>query len=201
MVQLSTLFPTNDELSTSRLLKSPFDRWRLRIRSLLVVVRALTQKCAPIFELAETVPSRFSSLNFRRNERKYPTKMTFGDVRTPKGLEELNNFLAANSYVTGWVHFGGDEFSHFRVMFRGTWDTKSNFANLLSRSVQLCSIKGRFISFRCFGQSTSGQCAACSKMVSSHCIVLRPRTQCLGRSSSATSSRWKAHSGRYTSCR
>lgn len=29
--------------------------------------------------------------------------MAFGDVKTPKGLEELNNFLADNSYIQGYV--------------------------------------------------------------------------------------------------
>lgn len=31
--------------------------------------------------------------------------MSFGDVKTPKGLEELNKFLAENSYISGWVLF------------------------------------------------------------------------------------------------
>ncbi|XP_055856574.1 probable elongation factor 1-beta [Episyrphus balteatus] len=29
--------------------------------------------------------------------------MAFGDVKTPKGLEELNNFLADNSYISGYT--------------------------------------------------------------------------------------------------
>ncbi|XP_055319126.1 probable elongation factor 1-beta [Sitodiplosis mosellana] len=29
--------------------------------------------------------------------------MAFGDVKTPKGLEELNNFLAENSYISGYA--------------------------------------------------------------------------------------------------
>jgi len=28
-------------------------------------------------------------------------KMAFGDVKTPQGLKELNNFLADNSYISG----------------------------------------------------------------------------------------------------
>ena len=36
---------------------------------------------------------------------KYLEKMAFGDVKTPKGLQELNNFLADRSYVDGWVDF------------------------------------------------------------------------------------------------
>ena len=31
--------------------------------------------------------------------------MSFGDVKTPKGLQELNNFLADNSYIQGYVEF------------------------------------------------------------------------------------------------
>lgn len=28
--------------------------------------------------------------------------MAFGDVKTPQGLKELNNFLADNSYISGY---------------------------------------------------------------------------------------------------
>lgn len=28
--------------------------------------------------------------------------MAFGDVKTPKGLQELNNFLAEQSYISGY---------------------------------------------------------------------------------------------------
>lgn len=35
-------------------------------------------------------------------EHKTPIKMAFGDVKTPKGLQELNTWLAANSYINGY---------------------------------------------------------------------------------------------------
>lgn len=50
--------------------------------------------------------------------------MAFGDVKTPKGLQELDNFLADNSYISGWVE----------VM---QLNSKFNFSNLVERKLSI----------------------------------------------------------------
>lgn len=71
------------------------ERCDLNDRSLSVGDRALIQKCAPFFELEIYFFGEEKSISLQSD------KMAFGDVKTTKGLEELNNFLADNSYVAG----------------------------------------------------------------------------------------------------
>ncbi|CRK92747.1 CLUMA_CG006340, isoform A [Clunio marinus] len=51
--------------------------------------------------------------------------MAFGDVKTAKGLQELNNFLAENSYISGYTPSKAD-----LSVFEALGKSPSDFANI-----------------------------------------------------------------------
>lgn len=51
--------------------------------------------------------------------------MAFGDVKTAKGLQELDNFLADNSYINGWVEVTQlNQKSKFSNLMESFWNRK-----------------------------------------------------------------------------
>lgn len=69
------------------------------LRSLSIAGSACTHKCA-FYTHLERDQTRIS-FPLKRKKNLFSSKMAFGDVKTPEGLEELNKFLAEHSYIEG----------------------------------------------------------------------------------------------------